>query len=305
VSISPPRTGPSAAPSWPDRTEGAGIQAWQLLRRASLEAVRGNQASCRSRVAEAGIRAGASQQPALDAGIDHVLGLLELTLGNFNIAVWHLNRCGARLHLLGLDDPALVRYEPDLVESLVAQGRHSHAFGPVMRLSLRAERFCSDWGRSAAYRCRGLLACADTFEPEFRAALAFHGDVNPFDRARTQLLFGERLRRARRRVDARDQLSAALDTFERLGAIPWTARAARELEATSVTARPRHDPSITDELTPQERTVVGLMVEGVTVREAALRLFLSPKTVEAHLGRAYRKLGVRNRAQLALRVSRA
>ncbi len=267
--------------------------------------MRGNQALCRSYVAQAGIRAAASPPPALDAGIDHVLGLLELTLGNFNIAVWHLNRCGARLHLLGLDDPALVRFEPDLVESLVAQRLHAQAVGPVTRLSLRAERFRSDWGRATAYRCRGLLACAETFEREFRAALAFHEDVNPFDRARTQLLFGERLRRARRRIEAREQLKAAFATFEGLGAIPWAVRAARELEATSPAARPRNDPSVTDELTPQERSVVGLMVEGVTVREAALRLFLSPKTVEAHLGRAYRKLGVRNRAQLAARVSRA
>jgi DNA-binding CsgD family transcriptional regulator len=241
----------------------------------------------------------------LDAGIDHVLGLLELTLGNFKIAEWHLIRCGARLGLLGLDDPALVRFEPDLVEALVAQGLHSLAVGPVMRLSVRAQRFRSDWGRSTAYRCRGLLACPESFEREFRAALALHDDLNPFDRARTQLLFGERLRRARRRVDAREQLAAALDTFQQLGAGPWAARAARELEATAVTARPRHDPSVTDDLTPQERTVVGLMVEGVTIREAALRLFLSPKTVEAHLGRAYRKLGVRNRAQLAARVIRS
>lgn len=304
MSISPPRSDPTAARSALEHICEPDTRPWQLLRRASVEAVRGNQASCRSCVAEAGILAATPQPAALEAGIAHALGLLELTLGNFKIAVWHLKCCSAGLDRLGLEDPALVRFEPDLVEALVAQGLHTQAIISVLRLSLRAERYRSDWARSAAHRCRGLLASPAAFEWEFRAALAFEGDVCPFDRARTQLLFGERLRRARRRVDAREQLRAASEVFEHLGAAPWAARAARELDATSVTARPRQDPSVTDDLTPQERTVVGLMVEGVTIREAALRLFLSPKTVEAHLGRAYRKLGVRNRAQLAVRVSR-
>ena len=89
-----------------------------------------------------------------------------------------------------------------------------------------------------------------------------------------------------------------------MGAAPWSDRAARELQATSSTARRRGDPSNTDDLTPQEQQVVRFVAEGATIRETATRMFLSPKTVEAHLGRAYRKLGVHNRAQLAIALAR-
>ena len=156
----------------------------------------------------------------------------------------------------------------------------------------------------AAARCRGLLASETTFETEFVRGLdVMRADADPFEAARTQLCFGERLRRARRRVEARGHLSVALETFECVGAMPWAARAERELHATSVTARRRNDPTILDELTPREDDVVSLLAQGATVREAAARMYVSPKTIEAHLGRAYRKLGVHNRAQLALALA--
>jgi DNA-binding CsgD family transcriptional regulator len=202
-------------------------------------------------------------------------------------------------------DPLVIRFEPDLVESLLAVGQRREALWCSLILSVRAERSGSEWARGAVARCRGLLADEASFVTDFETALALQSTDHPFDRARTQLLLGERLRRIRRRVDAREPLAAALETFRQLGATPWIERATRELDATAPTVRPRSDPSLMDELTPQEDSVVRMILDGATIREAAGRLFLSPKTVEAHLGRVYRKLGVRNRAQLAMRFARA
>jgi DNA-binding CsgD family transcriptional regulator len=152
---------------------------------------------------------------------------------------------------------------------------------------------------AAASRCRGLLAAEDAFQAEFEKALDLHAAAKmPFERARTELCLGERLRRARRRAHARAPLRSALETFERLGAAPWSERARSELAASGETAR-RRDPYAADELTPQELQVALLVARGATNREAGASLFLSPKTIEAHLGRVYRKLHVRSRTELA------
>ena len=116
-------------------------------------------------------------------------------------------------------------------------------------------------------------------------------------RARTQLLYGEHLRRERRRVDARDALRSALDSFEALGAASWADRARAELRATGETAR-RRDPSTLDQLTEQELQVVRTVSQGATNREAAAQLFISPRTVDHHLRSVFRKLGIRSRAEL-------
>ena len=120
---------------------------------------------------------------------------------------------------------------------------------------------------------------------------------NPFEAARTQLAYGERLRRSGRRIDAREQLRAALVVFERLGAAPWAERARAELRASGERLR-RRDPATRDELTPQEVQIAMVVIEGKTNREVGAQLFLSPKTVEWHLGNIYRKLAVRSRSQL-------
>ena len=117
-----------------------------------------------------------------------------------------------------------------------------------------------------------------------------------------ELAYGERLRRARRRTDARIQLRSALTAFERLGALPWAERAAVELRATGETVR-SSDAARTDELTAQELEIARLVAGGATNREAATALFLSPKTIEAHLSRIYRKLRIRSRTELARRLA--
>ncbi len=113
-----------------------------------------------------------------------------------------------------------------------------------------------------------------------------------------ELALGERLRRARRRSDSRQPLRAALETFDRLGARIWADRARTELAASGETARSR-DPYASEQLTPQELQVALVVAQGATNKEAAAALFLSPKTIETHLGRVYRKLDVRSRTELA------
>jgi DNA-binding NarL/FixJ family response regulator len=120
----------------------------------------------------------------------------------------------------------------------------------------------------------------------------------PFERARTELCFGERLRRERRRSEAREPLRRALAGFELLGAQPWADRARREIGATGERAR-RREPSTADQLTPQELQVARLVAEGSSNKEAASALFVTPRTIETHLGHAYRKLGIRSRVELA------
>ena len=135
-------------------------------------------------------------------------------------------------------------------------------------------------------------------EQHFRDALAAHATSPRLpNKARTELAFGEYLRRARRRVDAREHLRAALATCEELGAGPWAERAAQELRASGETAR-RRDVAATDELTPQERQVAGLVRQGLSNRDAAAQLFLSPRTVDFHLRNVFQKLGVTSRAEL-------
>ncbi|PWU58113.1 LuxR family transcriptional regulator, partial [Micromonospora globispora] len=115
--------------------------------------------------------------------------------------------------------------------------------------------------------------------------------------ARTHLAFGEHLRRARRRVDARGHLRTALALFEDLGATPWAERAAQELRASGETAR-RRDVTTANELTPQERQVAALVRQGLSNRNVAAQLFVSPRTVDFHLRNCYSKLGVSSRAEL-------
>ena len=114
---------------------------------------------------------------------------------------------------------------------------------------------------------------------------------------------GRTLRRAGRRTAARALLRDAESAFDACGAVPWAEQARRELSASGERARPRR-PETRDELTAQELQVAMIVAEGASNREAAARLFLSPKTIEKHLGNAYRKLGVRSRTQLAKHLKR-
>ena len=149
-------------------------------------------------------------------------------------------------------------------------------------------------------RARGILADPDTAEAHFDKALADPaGDQWPFERAQLRLDYAEWLRRRRRINDAKAVLTEALGTFQRLGARSWAQRAQAELRAcgVAVTGAPG-EPDALGELTPQQRQIVRLASDGLTDREIADRLFLSPRTVSSHLYRSYPKLGVASRHQL-------
>ena len=156
------------------------------------------------------------------------------------------------------------------------------------------------WSHAALDRARGMVAADDSFDaPLERSAAAFGRLGVRLEEARSRLCHGERLRRAGRRVQARAQLRAALALFERMRCEPWVERTESELRASGETLRTREPGSPVDELTPQELQVATLAAAGLTNKEAAARLFLSTKTIEAHLHRTYRKLGIRTRNELA------
>ena len=148
--------------------------------------------------------------------------------------------------------------------------------------------------------CQALLSDKEgDAESLFLAALNAHAEAGrPFERARSELAYGEFLRRARRRVDARPHLRAALDGFDSLGATMWAERARVELRATGQTARKR-DASTRDELTPQELQIARFVAEGLSNRDVAAQLFLSPRTIDFHLRNVYKKLDISSRTALA------
>jgi DNA-binding CsgD family transcriptional regulator len=226
------------------------------------------------------------------------LGELELGLGHPEEAVAHFELQERRAREIGVDD---VDMSPaaDLVEAYLRLGRDHDALRVAAAHASRAAAKGRPWALARAARCRGLVE--EGFEPHFAEALRLHEETpDVFETARTRLAYGVRLRRARRRVHAREELRAALEAFESLGPSPWADAASAELAATGETAR-RRDPSTLGELTPQELQVALILAAGRTTREAAAALFLSPKTIEYHLRQVYQKLELASREELAAR----
>ena len=185
----------------------------------------------------------------------------------------------------------------DLVEAYVRAGRPALATAALDELAPHAHQA---WARAALSRAQGLAAAQDAFDAPLQRSVATFAELGVrLEEARSRLCHGERLRRAGRRVQARAQLRAALALFERMRCEPWVERTESELRASGETLRARGPGSPVDELTPQELQVATLAAAGLSNKEAAARLFLSVKTIEAHLHRTYRKLGVRSRAELA------
>jgi DNA-binding CsgD family transcriptional regulator len=272
--------------------------AFSLVCLARVEAAQGREEDCRKHIAQAleiaphGIGGAAAQ--AVSA-----LGLLELGLGHSEDSIAILAPFGVRVRQHGLGEPAVIQWAPDLIEAYLRAGRNEEAEAELDIFEQQAEQTGRNWALAAGLRCRGVLASEDEFEEHFTRAIELHRRTpTPFELARTELCFGEQLRRHRRRSDAREPLRSALETFEQLGAEPWAERARVELGASGEKAR-RRDPSAAGHLTPQELQVALVVGQGATNREAGAALFLSPKTIEAHLGRIYRKLDIRSRTELA------
>jgi DNA-binding NarL/FixJ family response regulator len=188
----------------------------------------------------------------------------------------------------------------DPIEAAVGAGRPEAARQRLGAVAPWAESGSAAWARGAVLHGRALL-CADDRDADdrFRAALAEHATATrPFLRARTELAFGEHLRRTRRTAEAREHLDAALGRFERLGAGLWAERARVALRASGQTVR-SNEPRASNELTAPELQVARMVADGLSEREVAARLFLSPRTVGAHLRNALAKLGLDTRRQLA------
>ncbi|WP_431236494.1 AAA family ATPase [Mycolicibacterium aichiense] len=225
------------------------------------------------------------------------LGFLEVSLGDYSAA-------------LAVMEPLLARFDPehdteivpggflpDAVDALVATGRAVDAKPLVEALQHNGTRHDRPWMLAMGSRGRAQIDSAlgnlDAAESALQLALRHHDALGmPFERARTLLVLGQLQRRRRRLADATTSVREALDTFERLGASLWTARAAAEV------ARLRTSRDTERRLTPAEQRIAELAATGMSNKDIAARQFLSEKTIEAYLSNAYRKLGIRSRGGL-------
>jgi DNA-binding CsgD family transcriptional regulator len=269
-----------------------------LARLAWLEARQGREEACVDHARE-------SLAIAADLGLrlceiwaHAALGELHLALGRTEPAVEHFTLQQTILDSCGIADVDLSPV-PELVGLRLRAAAEADTRERATVYQKEALEKGLPWARARALRVLGLLAPEGEMTAVFEEALQAHKQTpDGFETARTQLAYGSRLRRSRQRVKARQQLRAALDAFERLGARPWAAQAQTELTATGEKARARNETTRND-LTPQEMQVAMLLSAGRTTRQAASTLFLSPKTIEYHLRNVYRKLNCRNREDLA------
>ncbi|MFD1213543.1 LuxR C-terminal-related transcriptional regulator [Arthrobacter sp. GCM10027362] len=284
------RAGASEALQLAKGTGQTGLAAFPLAMLALLDALQGNDAYLRHATA------------AEHVARNHLLG----TLAGFvnDVLLWgkaiHSGQPEAAYHHLAQLRLPSVRYMAavDRAEAAARTGQREEAAAWIRELEQYAAATGNAWSAAAVAHGRAVLADGAEAETFFVAALESHA-ASPrlFDRARTQLAYGEFLRRSRRRVDARTHLQSALETFADLGARRWEDRAVQELRASGKTAR-RRDPSTAVALTAQELQVAKLVQQGMTNREAAAQLFLSPRTIDFHLRNVFAKLGISTRAEL-------
>jgi DNA-binding CsgD family transcriptional regulator len=205
-------------------------------------------------------------------------------------AVHHLGQIGApwvrRMAAPELFEAAVRHAEPEVAQDWLAE------------ISAFAEGVRAPAALALVLHGRAVLAEGADAEQLFEQSLTAHaGSMRTPDRARTELAFGEWLRRHRRRIDAREHLRSALTLYEELGATSMAERAAQELRASGETAR-RRDVSTATHLTAQERQVAALVQQGLSNKDAAARLFVSPRTIDFHLRNVFSKLGVTSRGEL-------
>ncbi|MFD7844197.1 AAA family ATPase [Nocardia sp. NPDC059764] len=263
---------------------------------AHLDALRGDEAECRAH-ADLGLEGDTPGSIAPGAPWAHwSLGLLELGAGRAEPA---LSRFERLTKVPFSHHICATRSIPDLVEAAVRLGAPDRAAAPFAKLAGWAESVGQPWAEALVLRCRALLD-DDHAEDLYTRALAIHDrEARPIEFARTALLYGEWLRRARRKSEARTHLTEALEVFDRLDLRPWAERARHELSAAGA---PAADPpgarTTATGLTPQELQIVRLAAEGLSNRDIAAQLFLSHRTVGYHLYKAYPKLGVTSRGEL-------
>jgi DNA-binding CsgD family transcriptional regulator len=258
------------------------IRAWRGQQASSREVTRTVIAELTSLGRGAGIRL-----------VHLATAVLELGLCNYVDALRAARRAQGDDRLLQLN------VEPELIEAAVRCGELDTARSALDVLKARAGASGTDWGKGMLLRCQALLASPETAEELYVSAIEHLGRTLIVPQlARTHLLYGEWLRRQRRRRDARSQLRSAFDMLEELGAAGFAERAHTELRATGEHARRRTVETV-DELTPQEEQIARLASDGASNMDIAMQLFVSVPTVSYHLQKAYRKLGISKRTSLS------
>jgi DNA-binding CsgD family transcriptional regulator len=224
---------------------------------------------------------------------EHARAVLYNGLGRYEAALAPAQSAGARDELM-----VSVWSLPELVEAATRCGQGDVASAAIERLSERTTAAGTELALGIEARSRALLSEGALAEPLYRDAIDRLGRSRmALELARARLLYGEWLRRDRRRIDAREQLRAARDMFTSMGAEAFAARAGRELLATGETARKR-TAATRDELTAQEMQIAQLARGGLSNAEIGARLFISPRTVEYHLHKVFSKLGITTREHL-------
>jgi DNA-binding CsgD family transcriptional regulator len=249
-------------------------------------------------LAEETLKLAREQRNASQAGAATVaLGELELGRGRALEAVRYLETLAIRGSLAAQPYLSLIA-TPTLVEAAVRGRRLDVAASALPRYEEWVTRTGSISQRPLLERCRALLAEGPVVQEHFDEALRLHSESdNPFERARTELLYGERLRRAGLRLEARAHLRSALQLFDELGASLRADQAHAELRASGERLRAR-GAAKSEKLTPQELQIARFVATGATNKEVAEQLFLSPRTVDAHLRNVFRKLRITSRGQL-------
>jgi DNA-binding CsgD family transcriptional regulator len=266
---------------------------------ADIDAARGRTEACRAACAELRAMADLADDPRLHGLADRREGSLHLATGDAEGAVPWLESAQRCLQLAGVSHP-YYSAAPELVEAYLRLGRVEDARESAASFSAHVGPGAPPTARARVLRLEGLLADAGSYDLAFEQSEQLDAGTGlTYLLARTLLLHGERLRRDRRRSDARNQLRRAAGIFRGLEATPWAERAEAELAACGArVARPTASaPSAV--LTPQELQIALLVKQGMRNRDIAAALFLSLRTVEGHLSSSYRKLGISGRTQLA------
>ena len=268
-----------------------------LTVRAAVAAYIGRENQARADVAAALAIAEERHSPRLAEWPTMSLGFLEVSLGRYTEALTALRPILDVFDSLPGSEIMTATFIPDAVEAMVAVGRHADAVPLIEELEQSGARLGRSWMLAVGARCRSmwLAATGDIAAATQMAeqAMEEHDRLPmPFERARTLLLLGQLQRRQRQKESAGATLRDAQRAFDALGTPLWADRARAEL------ARAKVAPTRNLALTPSERRVAELAASGLTNREVAAALFISPKTVEANLARIYRKLGIKTRAEL-------
>jgi DNA-binding CsgD family transcriptional regulator/tetratricopeptide (TPR) repeat protein len=269
---------------------------------ARIEAVTGRSDNTRAHAMEAIAASETVGSRTYLAFAQLALGVLEFTSGNSATAMTHFEEVSTFCDEVGFSNSPLMWWSSDLLECYVSEGMADAARRELGRLEKAAANPSMPTTAAVAARSRALLEPA-SFEDHMTEALRLHSISDmPFERARTELIIGQHLRRHNQLTKARSLLTAALALFDRLGAPDWANRARNELQATGI-RMPQPRPGGLTTLTPQELQVALAVARGHSNREVAGLLFLSTKTVEFHLRNVFQKLGINRRTRLATIVA--